>query len=105
MESWKQTLTELAVGRGAALKRHAFLVRVFSRPLPVKRLETGPEDFTARGAFRPVGSSRHGPAHPPGSGQAPRVQAEHPDGLSAPRRVGGSRASMRTELSFVYSRA
>jgi RNA polymerase sigma-70 factor (sigma-E family) len=53
VESWKQTLTELTVRRGAALKRHAFLlcgddsraedlvqealVRVFSRPLRVPR--------------------------------------------------------------------
>ena len=53
MESWKQTLTELTADRGAALKRHAFLlcgddsraedlvqealVRVFSRPLRAPR--------------------------------------------------------------------
>jgi RNA polymerase sigma-70 factor (sigma-E family) len=53
VKSWEQTLTELTVGRGAALKRHAFLlcgddslaedlvqealVRVFSRPLRAPR--------------------------------------------------------------------
>jgi RNA polymerase sigma-70 factor (sigma-E family) len=53
VESWKQTLAELADGRGAALKRHAFLlcgddsraddlvqealVRAFARPLRAPR--------------------------------------------------------------------
>ena len=53
MESWEQTLADLASGRGAALKRHAFLlcgnqaeaddlvqealVRAFTRPLRVPR--------------------------------------------------------------------
>jgi RNA polymerase sigma-70 factor (sigma-E family) len=53
MESWKQTLAELAVGRGAALKRQAFLlcgddakaedlvqealIRAFGRPLRAPR--------------------------------------------------------------------
>jgi RNA polymerase sigma-70 factor (sigma-E family) len=53
MESWKQTLAELAAGRGAALKRHAFLlcgddakaedlvqdalIRAFARPLRAPR--------------------------------------------------------------------
>ena len=55
MESWKQTLAELAAGRGAALKRHAFLlcgndakaedlvqealIRAFGRPLRAPRRE------------------------------------------------------------------
>jgi len=53
MESWKQTLAELAAGRGLALKRHAFLlcgddataddlvqealIRAFARPLRTPR--------------------------------------------------------------------
>jgi len=53
VESWEQTLADLASGRGAALKRHAFLlcgdeaqaddlvqealVRAFTRPLRVSR--------------------------------------------------------------------
>lgn len=56
MESWKQTLAELAAGRGAALKRHAFLlcgdnakaedlvqealIRAFARPLRSPRRDT-----------------------------------------------------------------
>jgi RNA polymerase sigma-70 factor (sigma-E family) len=55
MESWKQTLAELAAGRGMALKRHAFLlcgddaqaedlvqealIRAFARPLRAPRRE------------------------------------------------------------------
>jgi RNA polymerase sigma factor (sigma-70 family) len=56
MESWKQTLAELTVGRGMALKRHAFLlcgddataedlvqealIRAFARPLRAPRRDT-----------------------------------------------------------------